>query len=331
MDRQPRVWILGLIISVLLAGCGTADTSNSATPAASSAGAFKVAMILPGTIDDKAWSQAGYEGLKLIQDELGATIAYSENVADAAAEQALRTYAEQGYNFIVAHGGQYIQPAEAAAAAYPRTKFAVVASYPGNNANLGALSFRDSEIGYLAGVVAGLKTTSNTIAFIGGEEYPHTKEEATFFERGAHAINPNIKVNVAWVGSWSDRERTRVIAQQQVDAGADVLLANVNEASQEIFAIAQQTQHYAIAWSWDQHELAPAAILTSAVQETPVLLLRGATLVQQGRWEGKQYKFGLRDGAQSLAPFYNMLTSDEETRVKAVQNDIVTGKLVLAP
>jgi basic membrane protein A len=62
-----------------------------------------------------------------------------------------------------------------------------------------------------------------------------------------------------------------------------------------------------------------------------VLLLEGATLVQQGRWEGKQYKFGLQEGAQELAPFYGLLTPEEEAKVNAIKQDILTSKIDVAP
>jgi basic membrane protein A and related proteins len=59
--------------------------------------------------------------------------------------------------------------------------------------------------------------------------------------------------------------------------------------------------------------------------------LYSATLVQQGRWEGKQYKLGLQDGVQDLAPFYGMLTPDQEQMVQAIRNDIMMGKIDVRP
>jgi basic membrane lipoprotein Med (substrate-binding protein (PBP1-ABC) superfamily) len=218
---------------------------------------------------------------------------------------------------------------------FPRTSFAVVAGYAGNNKNFGALSFRDGEMGYLTGVVAALKTKTNKVAYIGGEPYAHTQEHATLFERGAKATKPAIAVSIRWVESWTDADKTRQITQAETEAGADVLVISVDQASSAGLDVVQKAGVYAIGWSVDQHELAPDTILTSAIQRVPVLLLEGANLVQQGRWEGKQYKFGLREGAQDLAPFYGLLTPEEEERVKAVKEDILTGKIdidqLLAP
>jgi basic membrane protein A len=67
--------------------------------------------------------------------------------------------------------------------------------------------------------------------------------------------------------------------------------------------------------------------VTSAIQRVPVLLLNVATLVRRGRWEGKQYTFGMKEGALDIAPFYGLLTKDEEQRVRQIQQDIVTTKI----
>ena len=61
------------------------------------------------------------------------------------------------------------------------------------------------------------------------------------------------------------------------------------------------------------------------------MLLAGATLAKQGRWEGKQYKFGLAEGVQNLAPFYGLVTAEQESKINQVKNDILTGKIDTTP
>lgn len=323
--------ILSVCLSLVLVSCGGTAGQAASNTSADAPGSFKVAMIFPGPIDDKSWSQAGYEGLQLIEKELKAEIAYTASVSPEDAEQIFRKYAEEGYRFIVGHGGEYIPAAEVVAKAFPRTKFAVVAGYPGNNQNLGAMSFRDAELGYLTGVIAALKTKTNKIVYIGGEPYPHTQEQATLYERGAKAINPAIEVSVEWVKSWTDQAKAGEIAQTHIEAGADVLMIVADTAGEAAFKEAKEAGVYAIGWSIDQHELAPDTILTSGIQRVPVLLLEGTRLVQQGRWEGKQYEFGLQEGAQELAPFYGLLSPEQEKTVKQYQGEIISGKLDVAP
>ena len=73
---------------------------------------IKIAIVMPSTISDLAWSQSMYDSLLSIQADAGGEdvveIAYTENmfnVTDAAA--AIRDYAANGYNLVIAHGTQY--------------------------------------------------------------------------------------------------------------------------------------------------------------------------------------------------------------------------------
>ena len=322
------------ILAFILIGCGVTGRNQAPNSQPETATTFKVAIILPSAIDDGSWSQSGYEGLKLIEKQLGAKVAYTDktnNISDPEIKNIFDDYAKQKFDFIIGHGGNCIPPAEAVAKEFLRTKFAVVTTYGGNNANLGSLSFRVGEVGYLTGVVAALKTKTNKVSYIGGMDYPSLKETATLFERGAKAIKPDISVTVAWVGSWVDKAKAESIAQTQIRSGIDVISVNADPGSQVVHQIAKNKGIYTIGWYQDQYQQAPGTVLTSAIQKIPELLLQGATLVREGRWEGKQYKFGLQEKVQKLAPFRGSLTTEQEAIVNKITEDIVTGKIDVSP
>jgi basic membrane protein A len=322
-----------IILSLALASCAGVGGNGSSASAASAPSAFQMAILLPGPIDDNGWSQTGYEGLKLVEKELGAQVAYTANVPQEESEQQkiLRQYAEDGFNFIVGHGGEYQAAMEVVAKEFPQTRFALMTSYAGNNKNLGALAVRADEGGYLAGVVAGLKTKTNKIAYIGSEIYPSTQEEVRGFEQGVKSVNPSAEISITWVESWSDQDKAREIALAQVAAGADILAVDADIAGLAALEVAKDEGVYAIGWVQDQHELAPDVIVTSVLQQLPTGVLEAATLVQQGRWEGKQYKFGVREGIIGLAPFYGLLTPAEEELVQKVREDMIAGKIEILP
>lgn len=330
MSTNKYLFIIMALLMVLVGCRGGADEIVTITEPPTS-DALRVAMLLPESKDDESWSQAGYEGLLLIEKELKAEIAYTDQVSVEGSEEILRDYAEQEYDFIVAHGGQYIPSVDIVADEFPRTHFAIVGTYEGNNRNFGALSYRESEMGYLTGVVAALKSKSHKIAYIGGEAYKHVQERANSFEKGAKTITPEIEISVKWVDSWTDADKTRAIAKEVIEEGSDVLLVNVNYASLAAFEEAEKAGIYAMGWSVDHHEAAPDTILTTALQQVQVLLLEGAKLVQLDRWEGKQYRFGLRAGAHDLAPFYGLLTPEEEETVNTVRYEILTDKIDIIP
>jgi basic membrane protein A len=324
--------------SAVVSACGgdrpTANNSPANTTEPSEGdGDFGVAILLPQTIDDGSWSEAGYRGLEQIQQELGARISYVENIDfmdQAAVTDEYRKLAEAGYQFIIGHGSQHLTlpAAETIAAEFPRTQFAVVAGQgPGNNNNLGILNFQDAELGYLAGVVAGLKTQSGTVSFIGGFDYPNLVMAADRYTRGVQSQRPNATVLVDWLDSWTDGAKAKATAQQHIAAGADIIAVNAEPAGLPIHSEAAALGIHTIGWYQDQYERSPDRILTSAVQKIDVLLLTAATLVRRGQWEGRQYYLGLADGAIALAPFREALTAEEAAQVEAIQEAIITGEI----
>ncbi len=335
--RFSLLTIIFLVLTLLLTACGSTDSGAALISPVEAPGAFKVAILLPGPVNDKAWNQSGYEGLKLIEKELGAQVTYIPSVLETSAEQIFREYANLGFDFLISHGDEYLTAAEIVAKEFPRTKFAVVSSYAGNNKNFGSLAFRSGEVGYLTGVVAALKTKTNKVAFIGGQKYRIMEEEANLFNRGVKATKPSVTVSIEWLNSWSDKDKARKVALAKLATGADVLVVDADRANLGAIKVAQSKGIYAINWIHattaidEQLKVAPNTIITSVVQQVPMLLLEAATLVQQGRWEGKQYKFGLLEEVQDLASFNGMLTPQQEALVNSVKQNIITGKIDVSP
>lgn len=329
--------IIVIILTLILVGCNQLSESTLPRAKTENAGAFKVAILFPGPINDRGWNQSGYEGMKLIKKQLGAEVAYSASVSVTDAAKLFRQYANKNFDFIISHGNNFLDAALEVTKDFPRIKFAIVSSYAGDNRNVGALAFRSGEVGYLAGVVAALKTKTNKVAYIGGQPYPILQEEANLLKRGVQETKPGSQVSIEWLNSWSDEDKAIQIASKEVSAGADVLMVDADRGNAGVIKVAAQKKEvYVIRWlhaieGLDKEKPTSKSILTSVVQQVPMLLLEGATLVQQGRWEGKQYKFGLLEGVQDFAPFYGSLTAEEEQVVNSIKEDIMTGKIDVSP
>ncbi|WRH67224.1 MAG: BMP family ABC transporter substrate-binding protein [Planktothrix sp. GU0601_MAG3] len=134
--------LLGMITLVIIVSCSQWNQEQLTTSDSQSQFQFRVASIFTGSIEDGSWSQANYEGLKLIEKQYNAEITYTENAPETGDEALIRSYAQQGYDLIIGHGGGYIKAMEKVAKDFPDIKFAVVTSYSGNNKNLGAVAFR---------------------------------------------------------------------------------------------------------------------------------------------------------------------------------------------
>ncbi|WP_254174927.1 BMP family lipoprotein [Planktothrix pseudagardhii] len=324
--------LLGIITLAIIVSCRSFNQEELTSPPSDSQSQFKVASLVSGSIQDGSWSQASYEGLKLIEKEYNAKINYTENVSETDSEALIRRYAEQGYDLIIGHSGGYIQAMENVAQDFPETKFALVTTYPGNNKNLGAVAFRSGEVGYLTGVLAAMKTKTNKVGYMVGDDYPVYREEEALFRRGATATKPQIEVYTKFLKTWTNAEKGKKVVEDWLGKGVDIFAINADEAGTPGLKLASEKPGvYGIGWTKDQSNLVPGKILTSVLQNIPELVLKIATLVQQGRWEGKQYKYGLREQIYGFAPFRGTLTAEEEAKFNQVKEQVVTGKIDITP
>ena len=317
-----------LLCASVISAC---NAPTAQLPTSSAPDAFKVALLLPGPKDDGSWNETGYDGGKLIEKELQAEVSVAESIPPEEFEQRFSEYAEQGYDLIIGHGGQFVDAAEAVAEDHPRSNFAVITPYGGNNRNLGAIAFRDSEIGYLAGALAALVSENQKVAYVGGEAYETGKTKAAFFKKGAQAINPDVVAEERWLETWSDRTRGEATGEDLIAAGFDVIAVDADSAGLPIHQQAAAAGTYTIGWATDQNELASETIISSGIQDVSLMMLKGATIAQKGQWEGTQYKFGLADGVQSLAPFYETLTPEQTERIQEIEAAILKGEIKLTP
>jgi basic membrane lipoprotein Med (substrate-binding protein (PBP1-ABC) superfamily) len=157
------------------------------------------------------------------------------------------------------------------------------------------------------------------------------QEQAAAFERGARALNPDVTVSEAWVESWDDEEQARALVRKTSQQGADVLLINLDVDSTAAHDEAAQMGVSVIAWVYDQPEVTSDAVIATVIQGVPVIMLEGAKLVQQDRWEGRLYKFGLHEEAQYLTPAPGDFTSEEQQRLDDMAYAILTGKIDVSP
>lgn len=292
--------LTGFVLIALIVS-GIAILGGAVTP-------FKVAFVTPSTINDSAWSQSMYEALVTIQNEMGKDnfqFVYSENmfvISDAAA--AIRDYASEGYNLVIAHGSQYGGSLVDIAPDFPNTAFAW-----GSTAN----TFSDQGItnifsyqpfseqgGYVNGVLAAKLSESGIMGVIGPIETGDAKRYTEGFEAGVMATNPNAKVSVTWTGSYSDVSLAAETARTMIKAGADVLTGT---SQMVIGAIGVAKKEGAIWFGYDvdQAPLAPQIVVSSVVVDWTVALRPMIALIQQGTMGRKVFDLTLENSGLKIA------------------------------
>lgn len=265
---------------------------------------IRIAVVMPSATTDLAWSQAIFDALLRIQEKAGGEdvveIAFTEgmfNVTDAAA--ALRDYAADGYNLVIAHGTQFGSSLFEIAPDFPETSFAYgTAIDVGTEAgleNVFAYEARAEQGGYVNGVLAASISESGVIGMVGPVEAGDAKLYIDGFVAGVKATNPNAVVNVSYTGSFGDTALAAEAANVHIDAGADVL----SGSAQQVVGAIGVANEAGVPWlgtQSDQSPLAPDIVVASQLYDWEPTLLDMIAKHQAGEMGGTAYQLTLENG-----------------------------------
>lgn len=365
MIKKRSLLILLLIITALvIAGCGGDDTEEtpvsdadeaavsedtteeevaeepveaedvSADADATGIEAIRIAVVMPSTVTDLAWSQAVYDSLLRIQEEAGGEgvveIAYSEGmfvVPDAAA--AIRDYAADGYDLVIAHGTQYGTSMFEIAPDFPDTSFAWgtatdVGAEQGLE-NVFAYEARAEEGGFVNGVLAANLSDSGVLGVVGPVEAGDAKLYIDGFVAGAKYANPDTVVNVSYTGSFGDTALAAEAANTHIQAGADVLTGS---AQQVVGAIGVANEQ-GVPWMGtqsDQSPLAPDIVVASQLYDWDGVLTDMIKKHQAGEMGGSVYALTLDNGGLVMA-YNDGLDAGAVAAAQTAEEDIKSGSV----
>jgi basic membrane protein A and related proteins len=295
---------------------------------------IRVGLITPGSIADAAWNSGAYQGLQQVRDSLGLAISHVEARTPSDQDEALRTYAAQGYDLVFAHGFEFQDPAERVSAQYPKTVF-IVTSGRRAKGNVAPLIFKLEEASYLAGMVAGGLTRKNLLGFVGGIELPPIEAAYQGWVNGARAINPKVETRKIYLNSFDDAAAGREAALALIRVGADMFHHNADAAGIGVFQAAKETEGvYVFGSNDDQAHLAPERVIGSAVIDLPRAILKVAIEVKSGTFKPRVEAFGLSSGVIRYVPNPALETMVDQTlrsRVQAAADSIAAGTLLAAP
>lgn len=189
--------------------------ANAATP-------MRVAGVHASPVEN-AWNSR----IHLAMQEAAASglIAYefSEGVAATDYPRAMREYAESGVGLVWGESYAVEREAREVASDYPDTAFLMGSSGGPQGDNFGVFGTRNHEAAYLAGMLAGTMSESNTFGSVGGYPIPEVNLLINAFRAGVSEVNPDAKFLNGFIGAWFDPARAQEAAIAQIDAGADIL------------------------------------------------------------------------------------------------------------
>jgi basic membrane lipoprotein Med (substrate-binding protein (PBP1-ABC) superfamily) len=283
--------MIAALLALALPGCG----GDAPAP-----DRFTVALLLAGPENDEGWNQSAFEGLLLIEKELGAEVRKLTARDTTAIEQAFSAAAANGVDLVVGHGFEFNAPAARIAANHPGVRFATSGGTE-CGPNLASVSLRIEEATFQLGILAAHLSRSGVVSSLHGEAYEPVKRAAAAFSAGARSVNPGIEVLEEYLGTWEDAVLAKEKALAHASRGADLFFQNADAAGAGIFEACRAKSALAFGCNRDQSGKAPDVIVASAVGDTASLLLGLAKEAQAGTFQGGIRTFGLAEGSLRIA------------------------------
>ena len=233
----------------------------ASAPAPAKADPLKIAFAYVGPVGDGGWTFAHDNARKALEKEYGDKIVTSfvESVPESAdAERVIRDMAGQGNKLIFGTTFGYMEPMLKVAADNPEVKFEHATGYK-TAPNMRTYDSRTYEGAYMAGVIAGRMTKSNTLGVVASIPIPEVIRNINSFTLGAQSSNPNIKTKVVWVNEWFNPPKETEAATALINGGADILFQNTDSSA--VLQTAEKMGKRGFGWDSDMTAYGPKAHL----------------------------------------------------------------------
>ncbi len=294
--------------------------------------ALRVALILPGSDTDKGWNQMAAEGLAQIKRELKAETRTVTNVKSSDFYNQISNFAEDGYDLIICHGGEFEKAAAQAAKTYPKAKI-VVGGCPVDLKGAVAVEFLIRDASELVGLVAGKVSKAKKAAFVGAMKVGPLEACYDGMVAGLKTAGTGVEpLPALWTNSWDSPILAREGTENALRAGADVIYQNVDAASLGVFQAVQAANKagrptFAFGCNSNQNAIAPDVILGSVVldiQKAYLDLAKEAT----GKWTPGPRKLGLQGGYVDLVlnEKHPAVTAEIKTAVADLRKSLLDRK-----
>ena len=294
-------------------------------PAPAKADPLKIAFAYVGPVGDGGWTFAHDNARKALEKEFGDRIvtSYVESVPESAdAERVIRDMAGQGNKLIFGTTFGYMEPMLKVAADHKDVKFEHATGYKTAD-NMRTYDSRTYEGAYMAGVIAGAMTKSNTLGVVGSVPIPEVIRNINSFTMGAQSVNPKVKTKVVWVNEWFSPPKETEAATSLINGGADVLFQNTD--SPAVLKTAQDKGKRAFGWDSDMTAYGPKAHLGSAVINWGPYYTKAVTEAIEGKWATGASWWGVKEGAIDIVSIADDVPADIKTKVAEVKKGLADG------
>ena len=323
--------VLAVLLIISLLGCAPKSTAPKSE---------KVVYLINGALGDQSFYDSGQKGVDQIASEFGVETRTIETNFDAGQyEPALQ--AAVGYAdviFVISYG--FEDQLMTYADKYPDKIFVNLDTVVKNEKNtITSVDFIEEESAYLAGVVAGLTTLDTSIpginadkliGAVGGDVDPVIQAFVFAYTNGAQSIDPDIKVETKYLGSWDDTAKGKQAALQLYDMNADIVFQIAAAAGIGVLQAAGERGLYAIGVDTNQNDIVPGSVVASDVKNVGQAIYEVFKSIKDGTYKpGQVLSYGLATGGVDIdmTAQNQPLPQSIQDKVLAVRQQIIDGSL----
>lgn len=304
--------------------------------AAAEAEPLRVALLTPGPIDDGSFNQAAADAAHKLESEGLITVEIRPDMADPkASEPVIRGFATGGYDLVIGHGAELMEPMLEVAADFPAVRFAAdsgpdIADRLG--ANIDGWTYNVAEVGYLSGWLAGRIAGVTKVGAVGGPKLPFILTAHRAFALGLAESNPEAEIVEAFTGSFTDVEKAEAATRALLSEGAQLIWTSGDGMGRGVAVAAAEAGVFTMGVAGDAGGLADQVnVATVAIDMYPTFRAYVDDIIA-GKFGGSFFTAGLANGGLKLTPI-NAVVPGLPDSIEAELDDLIdqlsTGKKVL--
>jgi basic membrane protein A and related proteins len=331
--RAVPIFLATAILALGAAACGGDDDDSGGGDGAKAEGGgkekVKTAILLPCPTSDP-WCKQGYDAAKALeqQGEVDLKVTTNGPQDTPAVTRVLSQYAQEGNQLLLAHS------------TFQDAAFAVAKQFPDVDIATYSFELKDNvamleepiyQAAYLAGMLAGGITESDTIGGTAGQDVPLCHAELEAFQKGAERTNKQVKMIDTYIGDWNDVAKGQQAAQAQIDQKADVIISCGGAPANGMAEAIKEADISGFGYVGDMSARAPKNMVGSIIYNLEPYFKAAVDDVRNDSFRpAKKYNFGLADGGVSLklndGYSARKIPADVMDQMNKVQDQIKSGK-----
>jgi len=294
-----------------------------------------VAIVVAGGLGDRSFYDSAYEGLQMLEKELGVTGKVIECKEDASLFTAQLISAAEVSDYVVAVGWQFYDGLQEVAPAMPDVKFVYVDQSLEGIANLVSIPYTANEGSFLVGYVAGKLSKSHKIGAVGGMDDPVINDFLVGYRQGAQYADAATAVEFIYAGDYEDPAKGKECALTLYGKGCDIVFAVAGKTGEGVFEAAAETGNFAIGVDADQKYINPDVIICSMKKNVGLSIY---TAIRDdavdGKWNGgtawlADMATGFIDIGYGTDDMTQQVSPELKAEVEAIKQQIIAKEIAV--